>query len=333
VRDGEEFWKTTHNLRLRYARQWLLDHTVRTFTRADSRWSRKRLQTWQELVDLALAFGEQRAPIGRVDDIDPAQFRRDYLDTDTPVVLAGAGRNWPAAGWTHQALAARCSASTVRLLRAAPGEAKGRPGEGRDVTYSEIADSMDAGGDLYARFSGIMHQHPELVDDVDVEWFRECRGDHRSFENWGFFMGGAGTATGLHSSIAPNLFYQITGRKRWYIYPARAAAFFAPAVKCSPYFYSEVNVDDADAWPIAASVPGWIADLEPGDVLFVPAFAWHQVHNFTPTMAVGYRWASLRYGWRNSPIQTLLVLTCSNPSLFAAKGHKDLPTLLDAIDY
>ena len=146
-------------------------------------------------------------------------------------------------------------------------------------------------------------------------------------------MGGAGTATGLHSSIAPNLFYQITGRKRWYIYPAWTAPFFAPEVRCSPYFYSEVNVDDTEAWPHAARVPGWVAELEPGDVLYVPAFAWHQVHNHSASIAVGYRWASVPMGWRTSPIQTFLVATCSNPSLRQAKGHRDLPTLLDAIDY
>ncbi len=291
------------------------------------------MRVHSELVTLAGELDCEREPIERVEDIAPEDFRERFLDTDTPVVLAGAGNRWPAAQWTHQSLAARCPGTTVRMLRVAPGQPKGRPGEGLDVTYQEIADSMDEGGDLYARFSGIMHQHPELIDDVDVTWFRECRGDHESFENWGFFMGGAGTATGLHSSIAPNLFYQITGRKRWYIYPAKAAPFFAPVVSCSPYFYSEVDVDDTSSWPFAARVPGWIADLEPGDVLYVPAFAWHQVHNFSATIAVGYRWASVRLGWRTSPVQTILVATCTNPSLRQAKGHKDLPTLLDAIDY
>ena len=329
----DEFWNRTKKLRGRYNRLWLLDHATRTFTRKDNRWSDARKRVHDELVDCASESGCRRIAIERIEHLDPADFRKRFLDTDTPVVLAGAGRDWPAAGWTHQELAERCPGTTIRMLRAAPGEPKGKPGEGRNVTYAQIADSMDEGGGLYARFSGIMHQHPELVDDVDPNWFRECRGDHKSFENWGFFMGGAGTATGLHSSIAPNLFYQITGRKRWYIYSAKAAPFFAPEVRCSPYFYSEIDVDNTAAWPFAANVPGWIADLEPGDVLYVPAFAWHQVHNFSPTMAVGYRWASARLGWRTSPVQTTLVVTCTNPSLFAAKGHKDLPTLLDAIDY
>jgi [protein]-arginine 3-hydroxylase / protease len=327
------FWSATSGLRRRYNRLWIADHLARTVTRRETVWTRRRLAAYETLRATALGLGARRTTVDRVEDLSPRDFKRRYLDTDTPVVLAGAGSRWPAARWTHRMIAERYGGTKVRLLRAAPNEPKGRPGEGRDASYAEIAESMEGGGDLYARFSGIMHQHPELVADLDLDWFRDMRHDRKRFENWGFFMGGAGTATGLHSSIAPNLFFQITGRKRWYIYPAKAAPFFNPAVKCSPYFYSEVDIDDPERWPIAAATPGWIADLEPGDVLYVPSFAWHQVHNATATMAVGYRWVDPKLGWRASPVQTLLVATCSNPPLWKAKGHKDLPTLLDAIDY
>jgi hypothetical protein len=348
MHEDDRFWIQTRRLRRRYHRLWLADHAARTVLRRETWLTERRLRVHHELVQLVLgrdsktAGGDaphnaspidRRRPVDRVRDIDPLDFRERYFDTDTPVVMAGAGAAWPAASWTHAMLGSRYEKTSVRLLRAAPNEPKGRPGEGREATYAEIAASMDTGGDLYARFSGIMHQHPELVNDVDVEWFRSMRGDRRSFENWGFFMGGAATATGLHCSIAPNLFYQISGRKRWWIYPAAAAPFFAPPAKCSPYFYSEVDVSDPDKWPIARCVPGWIADLEPGDVLYVPSFAWHQIYNPTATIAVGYRWAKLGLGWRASALMTLLVLTCSNPSLMRARGHKDLPSLLDAVDY
>ena len=72
------------------------------------------------------------------------------------------------------------------------------------------------------------------------------RHGHKSSDNWKFFMGGASTASGMHNSIAPNLFYQITGEKRWFIYPAKAAPLFLPIVWCSPYLYSEVDANDAD---------------------------------------------------------------------------------------
>lgn len=353
----DDFWSATRTLRRRYNRLWLADHSARTVLRRETGFTARRLRVHEALVRLALRLADDasvatpgngapspasesgapsldlRRPVDRVHDIDPRDFQQRYFDTDTPVVMAGAGSAWPAASWTHAMIGERYRQTSVRLLRAAPNEPKGRPGEGREASYAEIAESMSKGGDLYARFSGIMHQHPELVRDVDVEWFRAMRGDRKRFENWGFFMGGAGTATGLHCSIAPNLFYQITGKKRWWIYPAAAAPFFAPPAKCSPYFYSEIDVSNADKWPIARCVPGWTADLEPGDVLYVPSFAWHQVYNPTATMAVGYRWAKLGLGWRASPLQTVLVLTCSNPSLLKARGHKDLPSLLDAVDY
>lgn len=330
---GNAVWSATKELRRRYNRYWLLDHVTRTFLRRESVWTRKRLAVYEQLRQAVLDAGEKRGPIDVCHDLAPDEFHRRYLDTDTPVVLRGAGADWPAAGWTPALLGQRYASTKVRLLHAAPNEPKGKPGEGRDATYAEIAESIDEGGDLYARFSGIMHQHPELIEDVDLDWFRSMRRDVNDFENWGFFMGGPDTATGLHSSIAPNLFYQISGYKRWYIYPAIAAPFFAPAVKCSPYFYSEVDVSDPQKWPIAEASPGWIADLEPGDVLYVPAFAWHQVHNSTATVAVGYRWMSPRLGWRTSKLQTFLAATCSNPPVWKAKGHRDLPTLLDAIDY
>jgi len=52
-----------------------------------------------------------------------------------------------------------------------------------------------------------------------------------------------------------------------------------------------------------------------------------------PNLTIISCWADVKLGWRASKIKTFLVATCSNPSLRQAKGHRDLPTLLDAIDY
>lgn len=328
-----DIWTETYQLRQRYNRRWFMDHLTRTVLRRENIWTKKRLDLHEKLMQSAESCNASLTTIDEHSDIVPEDFHRNYLETDTPVIFRGVGKDWAAGKWTAEGLGERFPDTTCRLIRAAPNEPKGVPGEGMDASYADIAKSMREGGDLYARFSGIMNQHPELIDDIDIEWFRTMRRDVNDFENWGFFMGGAGTATGLHCSIAPNLFYQISGKKRWWIYPSKADPFFAPAVKCSPYFYSEVDVSDEAKWPIAENLPGWIADLEPGDVLFVPAFAWHQVYNNTSSIASGYRWMDVKLGWRNSKMKTFLAATCSNPSLWKAKGHRDLPTLLDAIDY
>lgn len=146
-------------------------------------------------------------------------------------------------------------------------------------------------------------------------------------------MGGAGTATGLHSSIAPNHFVQVRGRKRWTVHPTWTAPFFAPVVACAPYFSSRVDLHDPVASPWADRIPGWTGVLEPGDVLWVPSFAWHQVANLTATVAVGYRWMSTWQGLRASWLQALIAATSTNPAPWRARGHKDLPELLDSIEY
>ena len=321
----------TARLLRKYNRLWLREHIIRTLRFKAKSTREKRASVYEALVASVLASGQKRQPIQRIDDLSPQEFQRQYVSTNTPVVFSAKAAKWTSANWTASYLAKVASNETVRLLAVAPGELKGKPGQGQDVNYQQIAESMDQGGDLYARFSGLLHQRPELIKDLDLDWFRTMSGHGN--ETWGLFMGGKGTATGLHSSIAPNLFYQIQGKKRWYIYPAWSAAYFSPEVKGSPYFYSYVDVNNPEKWPIAEKAPGWIADLEPGDILFVPSFAWHQVHNTTASIAVGYRWMSLKQGWHASPIQTFLAATCSNPPLWKAKDHKDLPSLLDSIDY
>jgi len=329
----EAIWAATRDLRRQYDRLWFRDHVARTFLRRDNRYTRRRLEQYDVLVGKALSFGGQRQRVDEVVDIDPADFGERYLDTDTPVVFKGAGKRWEACNWTPESIAERAGETTVRILQASPSQPKAETGTGYDADYKEIAKSMREGGDLYARFSMLFSQFPEFLDDLDLDWFRTMRRDMNRSELWVFFMGGEGTATGLHSSIAPNLFYQITGRKRWYIYPAAAAPFFRPAVNCSPFFYSEIDADRPDEWPIAEVAPGWYTDLDPGDILWIPAFAWHQVHNHTATIAAGYRWQDFRLGWRTSKIQTLLAATCTNPAPWKAATEKDLPKLFDEIGY
>lgn len=326
-------WRATHKLRGRYASLWALEHLTYTVLRRGGPWTARRLAIHEALVSEATRYGFERQPVPDVTDASPEAFQAAHLEAGCPGVFRGVASSWPAARWTPEHIAAIAGDARIRLLAVAPNQPKGRPGHGRDVSYRAVADSMAAGGELYARFSGLLHERPELIEDLDVTWFRDMRRDHRRFENWGLFMGGADTATALHASIAPNLFLQITGRKRWLIYPAGAAGFLAPAVRASPYFYSHVDVSDPERFPVAEHAPGWVVDLEPGDILYVPPFAWHQVHNHSASLAVGYRWMNVRMGLKASVLQTVLAATGTNPPPWRAKGHRDLPTLLDAVDY
>jgi len=128
MRDG--FWSATRTLRRRYNRLWLADHSARTVLRRETWFTARRLRVHDELVRLALRLAGEasapapangvsspasasgasidlRRPIDRVTDIDPHDFQQRYFDTDTPVVMAGAGAAWPAAKWTHEMIGER----------------------------------------------------------------------------------------------------------------------------------------------------------------------------------------------------------------------------------
>lgn len=288
----DRIWVETAYLRRRYNKIWLREHIARTIGRRTTSLTHRRLAIHDELVDQATKFGGRRLPAAALVNADPNDFAFRFLDRDKPVVLRGTAGAWKAARWTPAMFAERFGEPTTNLL----------------------------------------HRHPELTDDLDTDWFRTLRGDMSAREDWDLFSGGVNTSTRLQSGIAPNLFNQISGRTRWYLYPAKAAPFFAPPVRRTPAFHSDVDANDANKWPIAEAVPGWVADLEPGDVLFVPAFTWLQVSNLEPTLAVSHRWLKLKLAWRNSRTQTLLAATSTNPPVWRAMNSVDQSTRPNTVE-
>lgn len=326
----QAYLSRTRALRLQYWTLWQAEHAAFTLLGSGDRFTARRERVAERLREAAEG-GPGQVEAQSFDHLEPADFQARFLRPQVPVVVRGAAREWRCCQkWTMDWFRAHYGDETVRHLQIGPGESP-RKGTGRDVTFAEVID--DQTGSLYSRFSGLMMRRTELLDDVDCDWLRTMRARKKGFENYGLFLGGTGTATGLHSSIAPNLFVQVSGRKRWYIYPAAVAPAFQPVVKGSPYFYSLVDAANPEAHPFLRGLPGWTALLEPGDVLYVPPFAWHQVNNLTPTIAFGYRWTRVPDALKASVTQTLLAATATNPRPGKAFGHLELPELLDAHDY
>jgi len=56
--------------------------------------------------------------------------------------------------------------------------------------------------------------------------------------------------------------------------------------------------------------------LDAGDVMYIPPFVWHYVENVTTTIAVAYRFFSLRDALRSSWPLTVAKFLSTRPSLF-----------------
>lgn len=106
-----------------------------------------------------------------------------------------------------------------------------------------------------------------------------------------FWLGTAGAHTPCHyDTYGCNLVAQISGRKRWILYPPMDSLFLDPSRV--PYeessVYSRINFEKWSSQVIPA-IPGthpYIVELHPGDVLFVPRNWWHHVQNLELSISI-----------------------------------------------
>ena len=327
-----EVTELTRSSRGVYTRAWLAEHFLRAVhapTRMCRSAAQRRSSAHARLMQSLGATSYQAVPIDRREDLSPEEFERAYLKTDTPVVMVGAARHWRAVQeWTPIGFGRRFPDEPIRLLKAGPNETL-EPGTGRVTTFGDVIGQMEAGQMPYIRFSTVLHSHPELVDELDEPWLIQMRRAPKGAGTFGLFLGGEGTATGLHSAMAPNLFVQVHGRRCWSIYPAHFGPFFSPEVDASPFFVSHVDAHQVEH-EVVSRLPVYEVELEPGDVLFNPAFFWHQVRNLSAGIGVGYRWTSLRQALRTTTAQSVITMTATNPSILKMRNQRDLSKLVDS---
>lgn len=262
--------------------------------------------------------------VERRSDLDPETFRREYLETDTPVVLAGAARDWKATKtWDFPYFIRHHGDLPIQLMNAALGdEGKDRAADRRPL--GEILEEALAGSKVYPRFVPLLLTNPELLEDLDRDWLNALRGPTGAGLNLQLFIGGPGSSTALHCAIGSNAFVQVHGRKRWHL----ASTTWSPALQVelsrSPYFFSNVDLEhpDPERFPWARHVRVWTCELEAGDVLYNPPFFWHQVRNPTLSIGVGVRWYDPRIVLRTSATLTALTLMATNPDILTASRLK-----------
>ena len=94
--------------------------------------------------------------------------------------------------------------------------------------------------------------------------------------------------TPLHHEVTDNLLAQLEGDKSVTLYAPweRLAMYPQPPWSRVPHMSRvAAHAPDLDAFPRFARARAWRAHLEPGDVLFIPAFWWHWVRTHAPSLS------------------------------------------------
>ncbi|HET8935663.1 MAG TPA: cupin-like domain-containing protein [Polyangiales bacterium] len=226
-----------------------------------------------------------------------------------PVVFRRAAADWPCTQrWTSKYLRERLADKHVtatrgssRRFRADPKQGHYAPADMQQMSFCEFLDRTcdpDPGPDapsFYLHRQSLEQHLPELRDDVVMP--RYLKGSSLLLVS--LWMGPAGSVTPIHHDFTDNLFVQVQGKKRVILYePDPDAAFyrlpFRAANGRSSWHISGVGSGDSadvETHPLFRQARGFEAVMDPGDILFIPNFYWHEVHSLdSPSISLSYWW-------------------------------------------
>ena len=234
---------------------------------------------------------------------------------DDPVVIEGLMKASRALEWTLGSLKAECGNSRTEGVVQVGTEAVRAP------KLADVIAGIEM--DLEASMSGattVFDQYPALLRQLDVAQFE--RTFQRSIVMAQLFVNSRKSLAFFHSEFISSLSVQIRGQKKWtfvapdrftQMYPdvgyrGRREMFYYLAAR--PYTASDGTLERAlvDA-PLVERADKQVAVLDPGDVLYVPMWWWHQVSNLTPAIGVGLRLSPTAADLARRPLRATLGLS------------------------
>lgn len=276
-------------------------------------WFRKR----KESVNKKIVAHLKTLPKGQrwtpqvFENLDPETFLKEVLPKGRPVILRGLAKNWPCCKkWTPDYFSERFRNYPLIVTNVHSD----RGGDIFEISMEKYVETIKTSSNHYARFSKLMHDHPELKDDFDMKELMSYKHKTDFWVATQFFMGPPSTFTHIHCAFINNLFVQAHGRKKWLIFTPHYNPVFMPPVDRAPTFRSDQQYERVPADPsVFDHMDYYDFIVEPGDVLYNPPFHWHYVTNHTMSISLSFRILSVFSALKASPILGTLTAFATNP--------------------
>ncbi len=228
------------------------------------------------------------------------RFAAEYFSRKIPAIVTDAIAEWGMSGrWSPEYLTSLIGSKVVTVSISASGKFSYDPaGKGTSEGFSEESMSFaeaarqiaagDCGRQLYVMQQSIPLQFPELMREIRVpQWIADVR--DTSINLWF----GRNSVTPLHYDATNNFFAQQYGEKHFTIFPPSDSAHVYPhPIDSKMAHLSAVDVDNPDlrAHPNYSLARPIRFTVKAGELLYLPAFWWHQVRSPEVSTSVSIWW-------------------------------------------
>ena len=230
-------------------------------------------------------------PVSETKDFDSKNFKKNYINKRTPVLLKGYANNWKAKrDWSFEFLSKLEFKKPVRIEIGNVIQNKTQISRVDYKTYINLLmgseNAMGHSKDMpYLSMFNIFDYFPDLLKDIDVSIFTK----YTKINMTGAWIGPSGTISGLHYDSTDNILTQLKGKKM--------------VLLASPKFQKEMYISkkyDHDATASSVDINNYNEKkhpkfkdvafskviLEPGDSLFIPKGWWHYVKSLDTSISV-----------------------------------------------
>ena len=212
-------------------------------------------------------------------------FQENYFSKAKPVIITGLVQSWPCFQWTIDGLMKRVGDNEV-LIRGKTNKEDYKLGKSytirRDTFRNYCQDLLQGNArarSSYLAVASLQQAFPQLLDDLPLPEYLTTNGKiHLGPYMW---VALAGHYEFNHYDPDDNFLIQLNGRKQIRLFGLEYLESLYPNKLGSQgkTIQSQVNLDspDIEKYPLFATTECQYTILSPGEMLFIPAFYWHQV--------------------------------------------------------
>ncbi len=229
--------------------------------------------------------------VERVAEISAQDFQKYYVKPQRPVVIENITKEWPAfEKWNFDYIKQIAGEKIVPLYNSDPVDYSKKVNEPvAKMKMSEYVDLLRQGPtDLRIFLYNLMRQVPDLqkdyqMPDLGLKLFKSLPM---------LFFGGEGSNVFMHYDIdlANILHFHFAGKKRCIIVPPEQSKYMYK-IPYSVICREDIDFDspDFERWPALKNIQPYVADLNHGEMLYMPEGWWHYMKYITPGFSMSLR--------------------------------------------